>query len=159
MRASLSLTYIMPETNFWLRMSDNREGLFDGADDAAGVEPDRVGTEDGRPPGLSRRRHRVGGQAEVVVVRRPRERAVVVVAPGHLAEAVVDAHDGVDVLLRHPLEVGVAGPAGRPVVAPHRVRMEVADHGKLGNIAEKSLDPAMRARVAHDPAVLAPRAL
>src|SRR6185503_21385101 len=125
MRASLSLTYIMPETNFWLRMSDDREGLFDGADDAAGVEPDRVGAEDGRPPRLPRGRHRVGGQAEVVVVRRPRERAVVVVAPGDLAQAVVDAHDDVDVLLRHPLEVGVAGPAGRAVVTPHGVRVEV----------------------------------
>src|SRR4029079_15657501 len=124
MRASLSLTYIMLETNFWLRMSDNREGLFGGADDGGGVEPDRVGAEDGRPPRLPRGRHRVGGQAVVVVVRRPRERAVVVVATRRLPEPVVDAHDDVDVLLRHPLEVGVAGAAGRPVVAPHRVRMK-----------------------------------
>jgi hypothetical protein len=37
--------------------------------------------------------------------------------------------------------------------------VEVADDGKLGNITEKPLDPAMGARVADDPAMFAPGAL
>src|SRR5436190_672378 len=133
--------------------------LLDRPEDPARVEPDRVWAEDRRAARLPRRRHRVGGEAEVVVVRRPRERAVVVVVPGHLAQAVVDAHDDVDVLLRHTLEVGIARPAGGPAVAPHRVRVEVADDRKLRDIAEKTLDPAMRARVADDAAMLSARAL
>src|SRR5437870_929938 len=42
--------------------------LLDRAQDAAGVEADGVRTEDGGAPRLAGGRHRVGGEAEVVVV-------------------------------------------------------------------------------------------
>src|SRR5438105_15075852 len=79
--------------------------LLDRAQGPAGVEADRVRAEDGRPPRLAGGRHRVGGEPEVMVVGGARERPVVVVVPGHLSQAVVDAHDDVGGLGGHAIEV------------------------------------------------------
>src|SRR5439155_20219100 len=86
-----------------------------------GAEPQRVGAEDGEPARLARGGDGVGGQAEVVIVRGARQGTVVVVAPRHLAEPVVDAQDHVDVLGFHPFEAGLAEAAGGTVVASQRV--------------------------------------
>src|SRR5258706_12656510 len=104
------------------RARRRRGGLLDRAEDPAGVETDRIGAKDRRPPRLSGGRHRVGGEAEAMIVRPARDPAVVVVAPGDLAQTLADPHDDVDALLRPARKARDARAAGRPAVPTHRVR-------------------------------------